>query len=118
MALSKEEERAIKKDTEVRMLRRERQKGAAQAVAAARAGMSERTARKYERLGKLPSQLKGPRRYRTRPDPFAEDWPWVRQELDRDPALQGVTLFGELCRRHPGRYQAGQMRTLQRHIQE
>jgi transposase len=98
-------------------LHRERQKGTSQAVAAARAGMSERTARKYERLGKLPSEMRERRGYRTRPDPFGEDWPWVEQELERDPALQGVTLFGELCRRHPGRYQEGQLRTLQRHIQ-
>ena len=107
----------MKKDAEVRLLRRERQKGTTQAVAAARAGMSERTARKYERLGSLPSQMKGARRYRTRPDPFAEDWPWVRGELERDPALQGVTLFGLLCARRPGRYEESQLRTLQRHIQ-
>jgi len=107
----------MKKDTEVRLLQRERQKGTSQAVAAARSGMSERTARKYERLGKLPSQVRERRDYRTRPDPFTEDWPWVQKELERDPALQGVTLFGELCRQHPGRYQEGQMRTLQRHIQ-
>jgi hypothetical protein len=108
----------MKKDPEVRRLQRERQKGTSQALAAARAGMSERTARKYERLGKLPSQIKEARRHRTRPDPFAQDWPWVEQELGRDPALQGVTLFAEVCRRHPGRYQEGQVRTLQRHIQE
>lgn len=107
----------MKKDHEVRLLARERRKGVTQAVAAARAGMSERSARKYERLGQLPSQLRHPRRYQTRPDPFAEDWPWVQQQLERDPALQGVTLFGLLCRRHPGRYQESQLRTLQRHIQ-
>ena len=98
-------------------MQRERQKGTSQAVAAARAGMSERTARKYERLGKLPSQVKERRDYRTRPDPFTEDWPWVQQELERDPALQAVTLFALLCAEHPGRYQEGQVRTLQRHIQ-
>jgi len=78
--------------------------------------MSERTARKYERLGKLPSQVRERRDYRTRPDPFTEDWPWVRRELERDPALQAVTLFALLCAEHPGRYQEGQVRTLQRHI--
>jgi hypothetical protein len=98
-------------------LQRERQKGTSQAVAAARAGMSERTARKYERLGKLPSQVRERRDYRTRPDPFTEDWPWVQRELERDPALQAVTLFALLCAEHPGRYQEGQVRTLQRHVQ-
>lgn len=98
-------------------MQRERQKGTSQAVAAARAGMSERTARKYERLGKLPSQVQERRGYRTRPDPFGEDWPWVQRELERDPALQAVTLFALLCAEHPGRYQEGQVRTLQRHMQ-
>jgi hypothetical protein len=78
--------------------------------------MSVRTVREYERRAKLPSQLKQPRTYRSRPNPFADDWPWITQLLEDDPALQGQTVFGLLCDRHPGRYQAGQMRTLQRHI--
>ena len=65
---------------------------------------------------KLPSQLKQPRTYRSRPNPFADDWPWLSTLLEDDPALQGQTLFGLLCDRHPGRYQEGQLRTLQRHI--
>ena len=67
--------------------------------------MSVRTARKYERLGKLPSQLKQPRTHRTRPNPFAADWPWVVAQLERDQALQAKTLFAELCRLYPGRYE-------------
>jgi hypothetical protein len=78
--------------------------------------MSVRTARTYERRAQLPSQLKQPRTYRTRPNPFAEDWPWIQAQLDRDPALQATTLFTLLCEQHPGRYQASQLRTLQRHI--
>jgi transcriptional regulator with XRE-family HTH domain len=95
---------------------RERAKGRTQEQAATRAGMSVRTVREYERRAKLPSQLKQPRTYRSRPNPFADDWPWITQLLEDDPALQGQTVFGLLCDRHPGRYQAGQMRTLQRHI--
>jgi hypothetical protein len=45
-----------------------------------------------------------------------EDWAWVVAELERDPALQSQTLFRLLCERQPGRYQEGQLRTLQRHI--
>ncbi len=106
----------MKKDTEVKVYMQERRKGRSQRVAAARAGMSERTARKYERAGKLPSQLKVPHTWRTRPNPFAADWPWVVEQLERDPALQGTTLFALLCARHPGRYRPTQVRTLQRHI--
>ena len=75
-----------------------------------------RTARTYERQARLPSQLKHPRTYRSRPDPFGEDWPWVVEQLEQDPALQGQTLFGLLSDRHPGRYRPNQLRTLQRHI--
>lgn len=48
----------MKNDKEVNLLNRERSKGASQEVAAGRAGMSVRTARKYERAQALPSQLK------------------------------------------------------------
>ncbi|PDV96866.1 IS21 family transposase [Candidatus Chloroploca asiatica] len=106
----------MKTDHEVRQMRRERSKGKTQEQAAARAGMSVRTARKYEQLGQLPSQTKQPRTHRTRPNPFEADWPWVVAQLERDPALQAKTLFAELARMHPGRYTPTQLRTLQRHI--
>jgi hypothetical protein len=107
----------MKKDAEVNLLHRERKKGRSQEIAAARAGMSVVTARKYERAGKLPSQLRKPRTHRTRPDPFDEDWPWVQRELERDAALQAKVLFELLCQAHPDRYQPGQLRTLQRRIE-
>jgi len=40
-------------------------------VAAARADMDEKTARKYSTLGKLPSELNVSHTWGTRPDPFA-----------------------------------------------
>jgi len=95
---------------------RERAKGRTQEQAAIRAGMSVRTVREYERRAKLPSQLKQPRTYRSRPNPFVDDWPWIAELLKDDPALQGQTLFALLCDRQPGRFQEGQLRTLQRHI--
>ncbi len=106
----------MKSDREVQRMLRERHHGKRLDQAAARAGMSVPTARKYLQAGKLPSQLKVPRTYRTRPDPFAADWPWVQAQLERDPALQAKTLFDLLCERDPGRYQPNQLRTLQRHI--
>jgi transcriptional regulator with XRE-family HTH domain len=106
----------MKTDREVHIMIRERAKGKTQEQAAARAGMSVRTARTYERHGTLPSQLKRPRTYRTRPDPFAEDWPWIEAELTRDSALQATTLFALACERRPGHYRATQVRTLQRQI--
>jgi hypothetical protein len=107
----------MKRDGEIKLLLGERRKGTTQKLAAARAGMCERTARKYERFGKLPSQMKKPRTHRTRENPFAADWPWVEAQLEADRALQVKTLFALLCEAFPDRYQDGQLRTLQRHVQ-
>lgn len=108
----------MKKDAEVKLLLKERKKGRTQEVAAARSGMSVRTARKYEKAGQLPSQMRNPRTHKTRKDPFEPDWPWVVKELERDPALQAKTLFELLCQANPGRYTEGQLRTLQRRIEK
>jgi hypothetical protein len=108
----------VKKETDIRLDLQERKKGMTQRVAAARAGIGERTARTYERAAALPSQLTRPHDWKTRSDPFEEDWPWVVSELERDPALQGSTLFALLCERRPDRYRPTQVRTLQRHIHQ
>ena len=107
----------MKKDGEIKLLLDERGKGVSQKLAAVRVGVSERTARKYEQAGKLPSQMRQPRMHRTRDDPFVDDWPWVEAQIREDPALQAKTLFALLCAAFPGRYQEGQLRTLQRHVQ-
>jgi hypothetical protein len=86
------------------------------AGAAAKAGMDEKTARKYRRLGKPPSQMKTPRNYLTRADDFAEVWEELEQLLERDPRLEAKTLMEHLCRQYPGEFQIGQVRTLQRRL--
>ena len=65
----------MKSDAEVRLYMKERSKGRTQEQAAARAGMSVRAARRYERLQQFPSRLTQPHTHRTRPNPFADDWP-------------------------------------------
>src|SRR5438445_6407845 len=75
----------MKQDAEVLLMLRERAKGRTQEQAAARAGMSVRTVRVYERRARLPSQLKQPRTYRSRPNPFVDDWPWITKLLEDDP---------------------------------
>jgi hypothetical protein len=106
----------MKNDYEVKLYMSLRHKGLTQKQAAARAGMSERTARNYEQAGALPSALKRPHEWPTRQNPFEEDWPWVVEQLERDPALQSTTLFALLCEKHPERYRPTQDRTLRRHI--
>lgn len=96
----------------------EHQKCGKVGIAALRAGMDRKTARKYLQSGKLPSELDEPRTWRTRSDPFEEDWEYVRQLLTDDPDLESKTLFEHLVERNPGRYQEGQLRTLQRRIKQ
>ena len=86
------------------------------AVAAAKAGMDEKTARKYRDLGRLPSEVKKAHTWRTRPDPFTEVWDEVRVLLEANPGLEAKTLFEDLQRRYPGRFADGQLRTLQRRV--
>src|SRR5947208_1685111 len=100
----------MKRDAEVILMLRERAKGRTQEQAAARAGMSVRTARAYEQRAKLPSQLKQPRTYPSQPNPFADDWRWIAGQLEQDPALQSQTSFRLLSDRQPGRYQDGYVR--------
>jgi len=61
--------------------------------AAAAAGMSEPTARKYARTGLMPSALKEPRTWRTRPDPYVATKPPA-------PVLQGRCLTMSKLKRH------------------
>ena len=86
------------------------------AAAAAKSGMDEKTARKYLRLGKLPSEVRLRHRWRTRPDPFADVWGEVVSHLEVNPGLEAKTLFEWLQRRDPGRFADGQLRTLQRRL--
>jgi hypothetical protein len=85
-------------------------------TAAAKAGMGEKAARKYLRSGLLPSQMKKPRDWRTREDPFADVWPEAEALVQEAPGLEALTIFQELQRRHPGKFQDGQLRTLQRRM--
>jgi transcriptional regulator with XRE-family HTH domain len=106
-------------DTQVRIMMRERRKGKSQEQAAARANVrSRKTVARYERLGKLPSELKRPRSYRTRADPFAEEWVEVETMLAAAPELEAKALFEWLCEQYPGKYQEGQIRTFQRRVSE
>ena len=84
-----------------------------QVAAAARAGMSERSARRIEASSVLPSQ-RPERHWRTREDPLSAVWDSeIVPLLQVDAQLNAVTLLEELQRRHPGQYGGGVLRTLQ-----
>lgn len=107
-------------DAQVRLLRKKMAEGKTVAAAAAAAGMSERSAYTWKQ-GPLPSEMREPRAWRTRPDPFAAVWesevvPLLRS--DETGALEATTVLAELQRGHGDAYGPAQLRTLQRRMQQ
>jgi hypothetical protein len=106
-------------DAQVRLLMKERNKGKTQEQAAAKANLrSRKTVAKYEKSGKLPSEIQDPRDYRTRPDAFSAVWDEVAAMLDNAPSLEAKTLFEWLEEQYPGQYQENQIRTFQRRVRQ
>jgi hypothetical protein len=87
-------------------------------LAALRSGMHRNTARRYRVAGKLPSELKPARTWRTREDPFAADWEEIAARLEESPELEAKALFEDLMRRRPGCYEEVQVRTFQRRVKQ
>lgn len=81
-----------------------------------RSGMHRNTASKYLKSGVLPSEAAPGRTWRTRTDPFDEDWPQMAAMLAAAPELEAKALFEYLQEQRPGKYDAGQLRTFQRRV--
>lgn len=108
------------KDAQVGVLRRKRMEGRTQEASAAAAGMSVRSARKWEH-GPYPSHRRRARTWRTREDPFgglfeSEVAPLLA--ADSEGVLEATTILGELNRRHPEQFRLSQLRTLQRRVRQ
>ena len=103
-------------DKQVRMLMKLIKTEKRQYLAASKAGMDEKTARKYLRNKTLPSQQKKDHTWRTRKDPFEEVWPEVEQLLKQTPHASAKALFERLQQKYPGKFTDGQLRTFQRRI--
>ena len=87
-----------------------------QEVAAAKAGISVRSARRLDSTEVLPSQREA-RTWRTRTDPFDAVWQSeLVPMLEAAPALTAMTLLEEIQRRYPGQYENALLRTLQRRV--
>ena len=106
----------VKTDKQVRKLMELINSGKSREKSAMGADMSPKTARKYINVGKLPTELKQERNYKTRPDPFEEVWPEILEYLNREPTLESKILFQEFQDKYPGKYSSNQLRTLQRKI--
>lgn len=87
-------------------------------IAASKAGMDVKTARKYLRARRLPSERKADRHWRTREDGFSAVWPEIQEQLRTNPGLEAKTVLAALQRQFPDRFADGQLRTLQRRIKQ
>ena len=104
------------KDSQVRRLWKHLAAGVPLWKAALKSGMDEKTARKYHKTRRLPSEAAPVHTWRTRPDPFKGVWAEVFEQLELNPGLQAKTLFLWLQRKYPGEFQDGQLRTFQRGV--
>ncbi len=103
-------------DHQIRLYMNERKQGRSQVSAAAKASISERSARRIDK-GQLTPQPKAARHWRTRPDPLEEVWEsHLVPLLEAEPTLLPATLFDYLCDHYPGRYDHTIVRTLQRRV--
>ena len=105
-------------DQQVRIYMTDRRKYT-QRTAAARAGFSERTARRVEADPRLPSQRQ-PKRGRTVPDPLEAVWePIILPILERDASVQAVTLLRHLQLQDPEAFPDDRVRrTLERRVRD
>jgi transposase InsO family protein len=101
---------------QVRLYMSSRKQGLTQSQASAKAGVSERSARRIED-GRISVLERKERHWRTRRDPFAEVWDGeIVPRLEKQPALDATTLFEDLQDRHPGKFGNGKKRTFQRRV--
>lgn len=89
-----------------------------QKVSALKSGMDVKTARKYISLGKLPSECKKGRNWKTRGDIFLGVWGEIESYLEYSPQLQARTMLDYLKKKYPKRFKDRQLRTLQRRFQD
>ena len=103
-------------DHQVHKYKQHRNHKHSQVAAAAKAGISERSARRLEDTQNLPSQ-RPKRDWRTREDPLGAVWDSeVIPLLQTDARLNAITLLEELQNRYPGQWDTSVLRTLQRRI--
>ena len=95
---------------------KEKKKGRTKVIAAAKAGMSERSSYYLEKRTHAVANKE--RSWKTRKDPFEYVWESeILPLLEKEPKLQAKTLFRDLQRKHPDEFPDSQLRTLQRRVQ-
>ena len=63
-------------------------------------------------------RTRGPRHWRTRPDPFEGVWQDILGWLETEPDITARTILDRLCSHHPEQFGDGHLRTLQRGVKK
>ncbi len=103
-------------DKQVKELKIMVNSGKSASIAAMKTGMCTNTAKKYLESSTPPSQMQKSHTWRTRNDSFEEVWDELEGKLQLFPKLEAKTLFEYLQGQYPGKFQDGQLRTLQRRV--
>jgi hypothetical protein len=100
---------------QVQLYLKSRTDGATQACAAAKAGVSKRSARRIDKGHSSQRE----RNWRTRTDPFEQVWQSeLVNLLESRPQLSAITLIEYLQERYPGQYSDSLRRALQRRVKQ
>jgi hypothetical protein len=103
---------------QVKLLMKAKQKFT-QEQAAAKAGLSVKTARKYLKQAVTSQCIQNPaRKYRTRKDPFGAYKEELESFLIKSPGIQANTLLAHLINKAPTVYNEGHLRSLQRWVKQ
>ena len=89
-----------------------------QEKAALKSGISPNTARKYEKLKQLPSDIQLAQDTKEPAHSFVKHWDEITSMLNNSPALMAKTILEYLIEKYPGLYQLNQLRGLQRQIKK
>jgi len=106
------------KDTQYRVLEREFGKSGSITMSSMKSGMTRKTGSKYLKRGKVPSESRPARYWRTREDPFVDVSEDIRLMLEDAPELEALTIFTDLQKKHPGKFDDGQLRSLERRVRQ
>ena len=90
--------------------------GASIGIAAMKAGMDRKTARRYLRRGAGPTASRPTRHWQTHPDAFAAIWPEVVRWLEDSPEIEAKALFEHYLAQRPEQLPANGLRTFQRRV--
>lgn len=94
-----------------------RASGFDQQTAAAKTGISVRSARRIDKGERQPQEE--PRAWRTRADPLADVWASeLVPLLEKESSLTGLTLYEHLDDNYPGRFPSSVLRTLKRRVRQ